>query len=138
MDSVGFVYVMGSVEMLTTVKVGSCEDWTYRRNQLQTGSPYELHVWAAFNVTHGSRRKCESLAHAHMSRFCFYREWFNIHPEEAKRLVWEAVQYHDGTLLPWQRRVPCLMNCACCGTWRWGREDQIAYKRAEQEWRKRG
>ena len=80
-----WIYVVGCFEKMEAVKIGITCRPTHqgRLQQLQTGNPFNLHVYAEFPVNRWHVSKTEANIHKALSDKKMQGEWFNIHPRHA-------------------------------------------------------
>lgn len=94
--TLGYIYVIGSYEHLTHVKVGLSKYAPHNRlKDLQTGNPFTLQLWGSFAVTRGSLIECEKIIHGELIEFHFRNEWFKRHPRDMLKHVDDAVSRYN-------------------------------------------
>ena len=84
-----WIYVVGCFEKMKAVKIGITNRPTHlgRLQQLQTGNPFNLHVYAEFPVNSWHVKEKEDNIHKTLSSKRMKGEWFNIHPRQAIEIV---------------------------------------------------
>tara|TARA_R110001606_G_scaffold146416_1_gene286385 strand:- start:244 stop:600 length:357 start_codon:yes stop_codon:yes gene_type:complete len=96
---VSWIYVVGCFEKMKAIKIGISHRPTYqgRLQQLQTGNPFNLHVYAEFPVHNRHAMKNERNVHDVLSDNRMKGEWFNIHPRHAIEVIKsELKNYYRG------------------------------------------
>ena len=86
---VSWLYVVGCFEKMEAVKIGISRKPTYlgRLQQLQTGNPFNLHIYAEFPVNNWHGKNNEKSIHDSLSDKRMKGEWFNIHPRHAIEVI---------------------------------------------------
>jgi len=87
------IYVIGSFEKMEAIKIGITKRSPHlgRLQQLQTGFPYHLHIYAQFPVHHSHIYKKEKNIHTTLAANRMKGEWFNIHPRTAITVIKEEL-----------------------------------------------
>ena len=87
------IYVIGCFEKMEAVKIGISKRSPHlgRLQQLQTGSPYHLHIYAQFPVYHYHIYTKEKNIHTTLAANRMKGEWFNIHPRTAIAVIKEEL-----------------------------------------------
>jgi len=92
-EGTNWIYIVGSFEHLNAVKIGMSTRPVRlgRLQQLQTGFPYHLHVYAEFPVYRHRIRNKEKNIHKTLEKYKMKGEWFNLHPKIAIEKVKKVI-----------------------------------------------
>ena len=111
-----FVYAIAGDHGLT--KVGRSASPEHRLRELQTGSPYHLHIAHMVSVPAESADAIEREAHALLGDRNYNLEWFSVSPSLATAAIYGAidrlgVDLSDYAKLEWPRYVHPLVIAGC-------------------------